>query len=288
MLNGLDIFSGIGGIALALAPWVRPVAYCEINHFACGVLMSRMADNRLHRAPIWDDVRSFRGASIIEPIDIITAGFPCQDLSLAGSGRGLEGERSGLYREVLRLIGELRPGFVFLENVAAIRGRGADVVVGDLAALGYDSRWTTFEASAVGAPHKRDRWWLLASNADGESLRVKPKRSEQNAPECGHAIARDARRARASVVAHPDGRGQSLDGSGIDGDGGVTRWHDTNGRYALPHWQAGGHPFPALRRVDDGARFRLDRLQALGNAVVPLAARVAFATLAGLDARSMS
>jgi hypothetical protein len=93
MLNGLDLFSGIGGITLALSPWVTPVAYCENKSYAQRVLVSRMADGSLPKAPIWDDVRTLRG-DMLPAVDIIYGGFPCQDISIAGRGKGLEGERA--------------------------------------------------------------------------------------------------------------------------------------------------------------------------------------------------
>lgn len=283
MINGLDLFSGIGGISLALSPWVRTVAYCEIDKHACGVLLSRMANGQLQPAPIWDDVVTLRSSDIAEPIDIITGGFPCQDISLAGSRLGLAGERSGLYREVIRLVGELRPRFVFLENVAAIR-RSASVVVGDLAAIGYDCRWTTFAASDIGAPHRRDRWWLLAANADGLGLWQLAKRHQLNKAERGDAEHFGASLARpgGQAVADPNCGGCASLGSrhdehGSDACGGVV-----DGCFALRDWQEGRRPFPAIRRVDDGLRGRVDRLRALGNAVVPAQARRAFVELMGL------
>ena len=165
VLNGLDLFSGIGGIGLALSPWVRTVAYCEQDRYAQAVLMSRMRAGDIDRAPIWDDVRTLRG-DMLDGIDIIFGGFPCQDISVAGAGRGLEGDRSGLFFEIVRLAEEVQPAFLFLENVAAIRTRGLARVCVELARLGFDLRWTTVSAAEVGAPHLRRRWFLLAAHPD--------------------------------------------------------------------------------------------------------------------------
>ncbi|NCX93455.1 MAG: DNA cytosine methyltransferase [Gammaproteobacteria bacterium] len=126
-MNGLDLFSGIGGIGLALEPWVRTVAYCEREPYAQGVLLSRMQSGDIDRAPIWDDVTTLRG-DMLPRIDIISGGFPCQDISVAGLGKGLAGERSGLFFEIARLVRECQPRFVFLENVPAIRTRGGERV----------------------------------------------------------------------------------------------------------------------------------------------------------------
>ena len=161
-MYGLDLFSGIGGITKALEGYVTPIAYCENDRYAQAVLLSRMADGRLPRAPIWDDVTSLRGSMLPSGIDIIYGGFPCQDISVAGRGAGLAGERSGLFFEIVRLVDEIRPRFVFLENVAAITVRGAERVVGEFCRLRYDCRWGILSASDVGANHQRERWWLLA------------------------------------------------------------------------------------------------------------------------------
>ncbi len=150
---------------MALKEWVRPIAYCESDPYCQGVLLSRMLSGDLVEAPIWDDVRTFPIAPFRD-VDIIYGGFPCQDISVAGNGAGLAGERSGLVFEVFRLIRELEPAFVFLENVPAIRTRGAERVVKELASLGYDCRWDVLSAYDVGAPHRRDRWWLLAANTE--------------------------------------------------------------------------------------------------------------------------
>lgn len=161
MLNGLDLFSGIGGIAEALEPWVRTVAYCERDRYATAVLLSRMARGEIRVAPIWDNVLTLRG-NLLPPIDFISGGFPCQDVSVAGDGLGLEGERSGLFFEIIRLVGDIKPRLVFLENVPAITTRGGLRIVAEFAALGFDCRWLLISAAEAGAPHIRERWFLLA------------------------------------------------------------------------------------------------------------------------------
>lgn len=161
-LQGLSLFSGIGGLDLALAEWSEPAVYCERERFCQAVLFERMASGQLPTAPIWDDVRTLTTARIDTKIDIIYGGFPCQDISVAGGGAGLEGERSGLFYEIARLTSKLRPKFVFLENVAAITYRGGQEVVATLTRLGYDCCWCVISAKSVGAPHLRKRWFLLA------------------------------------------------------------------------------------------------------------------------------
>jgi DNA (cytosine-5)-methyltransferase 1 len=174
MLNGLDLFSGIGGLSIALGEWVRPIAYCENDCYAQGVLLSRMAAGDIPRAPIWDDVRTLKGQDLPQ-IDILYGGFPCQDISVAGNGKGLEGERSGLFFEIVRLAQEIRPKFLFLENSPAIRTRGLDRVGKELARLGYDCRWGIVSAEEMGAPHERARWFLLAYSL-GQQLWDKQRR----------------------------------------------------------------------------------------------------------------
>jgi DNA (cytosine-5)-methyltransferase 1 len=121
-----------------------------------------MEKAQLDTAPVWDDVGTFDGVAWRGVVDCIAGGFPCQDISLAGKGAGLEGERSGLWREYARIVAEIRPRFVFVENVAALTARGLDRVLADLAALGFDAEWLCVRASDVGAPHKRERIFVLA------------------------------------------------------------------------------------------------------------------------------
>jgi DNA (cytosine-5)-methyltransferase 1 len=134
-----------------------------------------MRSGELPAAPIWDDVRTLRGDSLGNWVDIVYGGFPCQDLSVAGSGAGLDGSRSGLFFEIVRLARDLRPRFVFLENVPALAVRGLDRVLLEFTALGFDCRWTIVSAAEVGAPHLRERIWILA-HARGERVRLEQQR----------------------------------------------------------------------------------------------------------------
>lgn len=170
MLNGLDLFSGIGGMSIALSDWITTIAFCEIDTYCQAVLLSRQASKDLDPAPIWDDIKTLSGSEFYYPIDIITAGFPCQGISCAGLGKGLEDERSGLFFEIVRLAKEIKPKFLFLENVPAITSRGGLRVVREVAEMGYDCRWCVISAASIGALHRRERWFLLAhSNVHGLS-----------------------------------------------------------------------------------------------------------------------
>ncbi len=160
----LDLFAGIGGFSLGLErAGMETVAFCEIEDYPRKVLAKHWPG-----VPIYEDVKELtserlRADGIIgrDGIDVITAGFPCQDISTAGKGAGIEGERSGLWSEIARLTGELRPRYIILENVSALLSRGLDKVLGDLAEIGYDAEWHCIPASHLGAPHRRDRWWCV-------------------------------------------------------------------------------------------------------------------------------
>jgi DNA (cytosine-5)-methyltransferase 1 len=163
MLNTLDLFAGIGGFSLGLerTGGFRTAAFCEIDKKAQLVLKKHWPDT-----PIFDDVSALTKDLIDEtvgvPIHVITGGFPCQDISLAGKGAGLAGERSGLWFQFHRLIKEIQPRYAIIENVSALRSRGLDAVLCGLAEIGYDAEWHCIPAAAVGAPHRRDRVWIVA------------------------------------------------------------------------------------------------------------------------------
>lgn len=186
MLNGLDLFSGIGGMSLALKEWVRPIVYCEIDPYCQGVLLSRMGCE-INAAPIWDNINTLDGSNFEESVEIIYGSFPCQDISIAGYGKGLEGERSGLFFEIVRLAKEIQPKFIFLENVPTICSRGGIRVVREITQMGYDCRWCVISAASIGALHKRERWFLLAhTNREGDTRL--PSREKERQPEPGKRI----------------------------------------------------------------------------------------------------
>lgn len=250
MLNGLDLFSGVGGLSLALAPWVSPVAYCELDPYCRAVLLSRMADGSLPPAPIWDDVQTLQGAALPQ-IDIVYGGFPCQDISGVGRQAGIEGDRSKLFFEIIRLVREIRPAFVFLENVYEIHfpDRGLDRVIGEFAALRYDCRWGMLGAIDVGAPHHRTRWWCLAY-----PFGMGPQVTTQ--------FSIEEKTSQLRICFGPAERGLQ-----------ETIWLPTTAE---------------LCRVPDGVRPASHRIRALGNAVVPQCAREAFCRLMGLPTQSPS
>lgn len=176
-LQLLDLFSGIGGFSLGLeaSGYFETVAFCE-NNCKRHPTLSRHWPG----VPIFDDVttldcESLRARNIVR-VDAICGGFPCQDISLAGKGEGLAGERSGLWREFARLIRELGPQLVFVENVAALLGRGAGDVLADLAAFGYDAEWHCIPAGYLGLPHERDRFWLVAYPSGSRFSRLESQR----------------------------------------------------------------------------------------------------------------
>lgn len=166
-----SLFAGIGGFDLA-ARWMgwKTAWYSEIEPWACGVMARHFPDATNH-----GDIRGIRGADV-EAVDLLAGGFPCQDISNAGLRAGLEGEQSGLWREYARLVRECRPRWVVVENVAALLGRGYGVVRGDLRAAGYRvSRPVVMSASQVGAPHLRERCWIVAHAEWDEQPRAQPR-----------------------------------------------------------------------------------------------------------------
>lgn len=163
----IALFAGAGGGILGgkLLGW-RTICAVEYEPYAASVLSARQNDGILEAFPIWDDVRTFDGTPWRGRCSIISGGFPCQDISSAGKGAGIEGERSGLWGEMARIIGEVRPPYAFVENSPMLTSRGLGVVLGDLAELGYDAQWGVVGASHTGAPHRRLRIWILAHSSN--------------------------------------------------------------------------------------------------------------------------
>lgn len=235
MLKVLDLFSGIGGFSLGLerTGGFETVAFCEIEPFPRRVLAKHWPE-----VPCYEDVRTLTADRLRADgicVDVISAGFPCQDLSKArgshGIGDGLEGSRSGLWSEIIRLAGDVQPRILVVENVTDLLSRGFGRVLGDLASLGYDAEWHCIPASATGARHERDRVWLLAE-PNGQRLEGE----------------------------HGEGESQGHIGRGCDASTWLHSWN-----IAPAHWL----PEPRVCRVADGFPARMDRLRAIGNAVVP-------------------
>ena len=162
-MNELALFAGAGGGILGghLLGW-RTICAVEWDAYAASILVQRQNDGSLPAFPIWDDVQTFDGRPWRGRVDVISGGFPCQDISAAGRGAGINGERSGMWQHMARIVGEIRPRFVFVENSPLLVGRGLARVLGSLASLGYDARWGVLGARDAGAPHMRDRIWIVA------------------------------------------------------------------------------------------------------------------------------
>lgn len=268
-LKVLSLFAGIGGFDLGLerAGGFETVAFCEIDPFCQKVLAKHWPN-----VPCFSDVRELRGEQV-GAIDVICGGFPCQDISLAGEHAGMgEGTRSGLWSEIVRLTGELRPSFLLVENVAALlsgpseqRGRWFGRVLGDMAALGYDAEWHCIPASYVGARHRRDRVWILAyptgirtgrKNDAGQPL-VADKGCQWVAERWNENVA-DATSERQS------GSWKPVIGGGIAA---ARKWQ-TN-QFIAERFGTFWETEPELGRVANGIPDRAHRLKSLGNAIVP-------------------
>jgi DNA (cytosine-5)-methyltransferase 1 len=227
----LDLFAGIGGFSLGLErAGFETVAFCEIEPYAQKVL-----EKHWPGVPIYDDVRELTAERLAGDgigVDVITGGFPCQDISVAGKQAGIEGERSGLWSEVARLISELRPRYAIMENVTALisggGGRWFGRVLGDLAEIGYDAEWHCIPASYIGACHRRDRVWIVANPS---AIRLKGNDAEAILRQCS--------------LSNQSPRG-------------IARWSKRS-----------DIPAPRTSGGNDGVSNRSHRLAALGNAVVP-------------------
>ena len=301
----LDLFSGIGGFSLGLErAGMTTAMFCEIEPFCRRVLAKHWPG-----VPIHDDVRTM-GAELLArhgvAVDLVCGGFPCQDLSVAGKGAGLTGSRSGLWFEYLRVIEETRPRWVVIENVPALRSRGLDIVLGGLAALGYDAEWHCIPAAAVGAPHRRDRVWIVANTlrAEPPHRNAEPLRSGATALDAQRRsgasddVANTARHERAEQA--PGGaEWQRTWACGAEGGTGDVANANSDGGPPSPpvaepsveglsaperqavlgtgRWDEGRaasecgwwRAEPDVGRVAHGVPSRVDRLRSLGNAVVP-------------------
>ena len=272
-----SLFAGIGGLDLGLErAGFRCVWQVEIDDYANQVLAKHWPDVRR-----WKDVRSFPPDSDIRPseqrpkveiqagreltelpssrdwrCDLIAAGFPCQDISYAGKGAGIRGERSGLFFETARVVGLLRPRFVLLENVAALLNRGMVEVLGTLASLGYDTEWHCLQAADFGAPHIRDRVFIVGEMGDAE---------HDGSPDVhSHTGSVEVKQSQVCKVRQPSGTSPPCERAGAKPFTFARTWPGRSGNERA-EWATE----PGIRRVANGIPARVDRLRGLGNAVVP-------------------
>ena len=242
-LRELHLFAGAGGGILGgMLLGHTCVCAVEIEPYCQKVLLQRQRDGILPRFPIWGDIRTFDGRPWRGLVDVVCGGFPCQDISVAGRGAGIDGERSGLWSEMFRVICEVRPRFVFVENSPVLVIRGLGTVLGNLASVGYNARWGVLGCGDAGGLHQRNRIWIAAStdnNADG----IQRSRSQKISRQPSFSWCQDVR---------------SIE--------------DLRRRSDVPR--------PMLRRKTNGVAHYVDRIRAIGNGQVPAVVALAWGTLA--------
>lgn len=261
-MNVLDLFSGIGGFSLGLErAGMETVAFCEIDPYCQLVLRKHWPE-----IPIYNDIKTLTAETLSRDgiaVDLICGGFPCQDVSKAGGRKGLDGARSGLWFEFRRLIGELRPQFIIVENTPGLLSLGMGTVLGDLAALRYDAEWHSIPACALGADHERDRVWIVAYPNGHRKLQSKGCKQNKrgwlgNGLEKNVANTNRAGRARGKQT-----RAHNTDVAWLAK--GLRSAFDNANALSREHWDYQ----PVLGRRVHGVPNRVDRIKALGNAVVP-------------------
>ena len=270
-MKTMHLFAGIGGGLLAdLILGHDPIIAVEWDGYACQVLRERATEGWFPNLSVWEgDVRLFDPSEYAGKVDCIHAGFPCQDISVAGNQAGVGHEtRSGLYREVLRIAGIVQPRYLFLENVSAILGNGLGTVLADIAAMGFSAEWGCIRASDCGAPHHRDRWFALCTSyANCGNGSAEQEREHQGAEEFSGSSAREVESLVADTDSAPSERNECTERSEPERTNAIQ----------FGWWDAESF----VGRVANGVPNRVQRLKGLGNAQVPLQAAVAFKLLGG-------
>lgn len=263
-----SLFAGIGGFELGFeATGQFETAWqVECDKYALRVLEKHWPNVTRH-----NDVNTWPLENT-EPVDVVLAGFPCQDISYAGMGAGLNGKRSGLFYQAMRIVRVLGPKFVVLENVAALFIRGLDQVLGTLAALGYDAEWEIVSAASVGALHRRDRVFIIGWNTGGSGATLcdtygncKPTSTVDAKAYKLQGDLADTSSKRSAARVSGTTRGSQRDAKITINCCDRLRRGTASNRWAVE---------PAVGRVADGVPRRVDRLKCLGNAIVPQVAQV--------------
>jgi len=266
-LTVLDLFSGTGGFSLGLErAGLKTIAFCEIENYPTRVLNKNWPE-----VPVFPDVKELNGHEFKGSVDIVCGGFPCQDISFMGSGAGITGDRSGLWGEMCRVIRDVRPKYAIMENVSALLNRGLGDVLRDLAAIGYDAEWYCIPASALGAPHRRDRIWIVAYPADEQRW----SGTDQGGDGGGIRVAAEN---RGCGFAETGSNENVANSTGVRLQGVRASRNEKPsplvGKRLFNSYRNGGRKRewtsePELGRVAYGVSNGVDRIKALGNAVVP-------------------
>lgn len=249
-MKTMHLFAGAGGGLLAdLILGHDPVAAVEWDPYCCAVLRERAAEGWFPNLQVFErDIRTFDGTSWARKVDCVAGGFPCTDISIAGKGVGIDGEESGLWREMARIVCEVRPYFVFVENSPMLTHRGLGRILGDLAALGFDAEWGCFSAHEAGATHLRERMFILA-----------------------HAVGK-----------RWDGLEENEEGRCAEFNPQVFEaWRNLQDHLRIPMDVFFDNPMRGVVRNDDGLSVGMDRLKGIGNAQCPQQAALAFRVLMG-------
>ena len=303
VMNELALFAGAGGGILGgkLLGW-RTVCAVEWEPYPASVLVARQNDGLLPPFPIWDDVQTFDGKPWRGIVDVVSGGFPCQDISSAGRGAGIEGERSGMWREMARIIHEVQPRFAFVENSPMLTSKGLGTVLGDLASMGFDARWGVLGAADVGANHQRDRIWIIAkwrgqlSYSQYNRIRRWEQQQESVKKENGKmAHTANSRQLRTEFLENncasqrgresKDDIDQKSQIFGKDANSDLSQQQrgcvsfGVQQEYSYSCNSCWWEVEPDVGRVADGVAARVDRLKAIGNGQVPLCAATAWRIL---------
>jgi len=311
-MNELALFAGAGGGILGghLLGW-RTVCAVEWEQYPACVLAARQNDGLLPSFPIWDDVQTFDGKPWRGIVDVVSGGFPCQDISAAGKGAGIDGERSGMWSHMARIIGEVRPQYAFVENSPMLTSRGLGTVLADLSSLGFDAEWGVLSAADVGANHLRERIWIVGKNTKQSRFF---SHSQHNWDGWGQQQSESIKETN-GTMAYSKGARASKDFGGIrQGIKRISRGQNTNTKMAdtrcklwsegntrnmvanQTKWsastilnQSGSPRFgcnnnwwevePDVGRMANGVDAGMDRLKAIGNGQVPLCAATAWKLL---------
>jgi len=267
-LNGLALCSGFGGIELGLESRIdgfKTICHVESEAYAASLIIKKIQEGTIHEAPVWSDVKTFNGEPWRSKVDIITGGFPCQPHSSAGKLLGQEDARN-LWPDVKRIIREVRPRILFLENVSNINNTIAPSIVGDLAEMGFNAAWCVVRASEVGAPHRRARWFIMAHshgerNGEGRFLLQRTN---------GQFISSKVE--KREIISDSNGERRNKNKLNIRGRELNVEGLCIESRRFEEWWQVE----PPVGRMVDGVAYWVDRLRGCGNGVVPQQAAYAF------------